>query len=239
MYLCAPLLGSYNPQEGVVHGCPFPSAPRRDVLTGWLRSTWQALLASTSLSRTLYSPRLCPPGPSSAFPFLCHCGFSHFIVPFKHLPLCMHTHTCRFLCCLQCRLARENFALSVIIRNVSAFLWSQPSRYFWAGRGKVGTLVQWPNGVSEGGVRSTHIYSVVGPCFLPTTGLGLEYPGSLPTQPEVRPQAELVWAGGIISESPTLVAQRLETVEAAWVSVVWGKPCKVGGKGPEGLSARR
>lgn len=95
MYLCAPLLGSYNPQEGVVHGCPFPLAPRRDVLTGWLRSTWQALLASTSLSRTLYSPRLCPPGPSSAFPFLCHCGFSHFIVPFKHLPLCMHrdTHT--------------------------------------------------------------------------------------------------------------------------------------------------
>lgn len=61
------------------------------------------------------------------------------------------------------------------------------------GRGSTGRDTDpGPNGVGgRRDIRSTHIYSVVAP----TAGLGLECPGSLPTQPEVRPQAELEVGG--------------------------------------------
>lgn len=49
-------------------------------------------------------------------------------------------------------------------------------------------------------LRSTHIYSVVNPMFPAHTGLGLEYPGSLPVQPGDRLQkARLSLSGEEIS----------------------------------------
>ena len=75
------------------------------------------------------------------------CGFSYLIGPFTNLIPCTHwgAHMCtrtsahRFLCWFQYRLGEGDFALiSIIVRNVSAFLLSQQSRYFCLGRGSTG-----------------------------------------------------------------------------------------------------